>query len=487
MTSIPQQQQTSSNTAAPPSPTTPHQAPVIQQLPQQAASLGSSHNYSSQQQQQPELKAATGHARSHSDGLVNPFDQFEQVPVRAPHLPTLPANSALASTTANDWQANQTSASSALALSPRNYTSTPPPSLTFAAERATPVRVEPFLPELNNRSIGTTVTGEGVDDEYSKGDAQEKSSTVVVGVSEDRGYRSGSNQKSVLISGYLYKQTRNGNWQRRFFEASGKSLTYFKNRKRTKKLAELDLFKVGSILIDPKEPACDKFIIQVKNRPYCLRADSADIAADWVIQLNRVREARYGIGGMNFASGSTEIITNRHRSHGLRAEDQNIQMFEVVDIPSEQLSSGATIRVNYQPTVDFSQDPFEQEMLYTDWKKKGGKLRVIKYKIVKWARKTYITNICFSSKDDVIVPTSTSSESATNSRQPESSDGGDTSVIGSDATAVSHNQGSTTAAADSKPKTSGIHSIFPNLSPKRRETDFIATNDRLDIPEFEMA
>ena len=47
-----------------------------------------------------------------------------------------------------------------------------------------------------------------------------------------------------LISGYLYKKTRNGTWQRRFFETDGQCLTYYKSKRRTKKLAELDLYKV---------------------------------------------------------------------------------------------------------------------------------------------------------------------------------------------------------------------------------------------------
>ena len=47
-----------------------------------------------------------------------------------------------------------------------------------------------------------------------------------------------------LIYGYLHKLGRNGHWQKRFFETNGRSLTYYKNQKRSKILATLDLCKV---------------------------------------------------------------------------------------------------------------------------------------------------------------------------------------------------------------------------------------------------
>ena len=48
-----------------------------------------------------------------------------------------------------------------------------------------------------------------------------------------------------IIYGYLHKLGRNGHWQKRYFETNGKSLTYYKNVKRTKVLATLDLCKVS--------------------------------------------------------------------------------------------------------------------------------------------------------------------------------------------------------------------------------------------------
>lgn len=50
----------------------------------------------------------------------------------------------------------------------------------------------------------------------------------------------------ALISGLLQKLGRNGKWQTRWFETDGECLSYYKNQKRTKLLATLDLAKVWS-------------------------------------------------------------------------------------------------------------------------------------------------------------------------------------------------------------------------------------------------
>ena len=51
-----------------------------------------------------------------------------------------------------------------------------------------------------------------------------------------------------LISGFLQKLGRNGKWQTRWFETDGECLSYYKNEKRTKLLATLDLEKVSQLL-----------------------------------------------------------------------------------------------------------------------------------------------------------------------------------------------------------------------------------------------
>ena len=47
------------------------------------------------------------------------------------------------------------------------------------------------------------------------------------------------------ISGYLLKKTREGRWQKRWFETHGSYLTYYKAKKAQKLLAALSLPQVG--------------------------------------------------------------------------------------------------------------------------------------------------------------------------------------------------------------------------------------------------
>jgi len=103
-------------------------------------------------------------------------------------------------------------------------------------------------------------------------------------------------QVRPLIYGYLLKLGRNGKWQRRFFETDGESLSYYKSEKRIKLLATLDLNKVGTIAISSSDPSGRTFVIQVADRPYSLQADSKAKCKDWVITLNRIKEARLQMG-----------------------------------------------------------------------------------------------------------------------------------------------------------------------------------------------
>ena len=60
---------------------------------------------------------------------------------------------------------------------------------------------------------------------------------------------SGRSVDEVSLSGYLYKKTRDGRWQKRWFETSGVYLTYYKSKKMEKLLAALSLPQVGGIRI----------------------------------------------------------------------------------------------------------------------------------------------------------------------------------------------------------------------------------------------
>ena len=96
-----------------------------------------------------------------------------------------------------------------------------------------------------------------------------------------------------VISGYLYKRTRDGRWQKRWFETNGVYLTYYKSRKMEKLLAALSLPQVGEIKSVPPEQDADKqdgrLSIELNTRVYILRAKSTAAAVQWVHSLTPYR------------------------------------------------------------------------------------------------------------------------------------------------------------------------------------------------------
>lgn len=65
--------------------------------------------------------------------------------------------------------------------------------------------------------------------------------------------------------------------------------------------------QVGEIAIDETDPDGCTFTIQVKNRPYYLRAADKARCNDWVIILNRAREARMQVGNIQLATTNSQL------------------------------------------------------------------------------------------------------------------------------------------------------------------------------------
>lgn len=93
------------------------------------------------------------------------------------------------------------------------------------------------------------------------------------------------------ISGYLYKKSSSGTYQRRYFEVNGNYLTYYKTEEMKKLLAALSIPQVGSIrLLGEVEDGGAEFSIDLKDRQYVLKADSVSEAERWVEHLLDVRD-----------------------------------------------------------------------------------------------------------------------------------------------------------------------------------------------------
>jgi hypothetical protein len=97
-------------------------------------------------------------------------------------------------------------------------------------------------------------------------------------------------------SGYLYKMTRDGRWQRRWFETNGVFLTYYKSRKREKLLAALSLPQVGQIDLKQYGPHEEKkpgtFTMELQSRVYTLRARNDEEAMLWIKVLRKLKASK---------------------------------------------------------------------------------------------------------------------------------------------------------------------------------------------------
>ena len=104
----------------------------------------------------------------------------------------------------------------------------------------------------------------------------------------------GGNGDVPQISGYLYKKSSAGDWQKRYFETNGTYLTYYKSHKMTKLLAALSLPQVGAItiigdVVDQKGKG-SIFQIDLRDRQYQLRTDSFEETQKWVQILLLLRD-----------------------------------------------------------------------------------------------------------------------------------------------------------------------------------------------------
>lgn len=104
-----------------------------------------------------------------------------------------------------------------------------------------------------------------------------------------------ANANHVYIHGYLHKKTRDGRWQKRWFETNGCFLTYYKNKKMAKLLAALNLPQVGEIkMLDADHPddvdnTGSLFAIALNDREYMLKAAKKEDAEMWVTKLNLLK------------------------------------------------------------------------------------------------------------------------------------------------------------------------------------------------------
>lgn len=205
----------------------------------------------------------------------------------------------------------------------------------------------------------------------------------------------------AVICGYLQKLGRNGKWQTRWFETDGECLSYYKSKKRTKLLATLDLEKVGTIGVDDTDPKGCSFAIQVLGRLYHLRAESRASCKDWVISLNRVKEARMQQGNVKLVdpafqqpvdlldAGASDlvaprivVVANRERT---RAVDESHEWDRLM-VPETCSQDPADSAMGSSLPDNTKRRSTIGTVVLARWSKRKTSLSRLSAKLARWAR-----------------------------------------------------------------------------------------------------
>jgi hypothetical protein len=218
--------------------------------------------------------------------------------------------------------------------------------------------------------------------------------------------------RSLLICGYLHKRGRNGKWQKRFFESDGEHLSYYKTSARTKLLATLDLVKVGDITIEEGDQSSSTFKIKIADRDYILRADSASSCKDWVITLNRVKEAGLHLGGVHLvhsldnddAAPRVVLTANRERTKAVDGED--IHSWEDIIAAEKAAKNQQEVDTAIQSANRLSGGSKRlQQAVAARWQKRQTSLQRLAFRLLHWAKSVRVIQKsgCIHVEDQVVL------------------------------------------------------------------------------------
>ncbi|TDH72506.1 hypothetical protein CCR75_001249 [Bremia lactucae] len=148
-----------------------------------------------------------------------------------------------------------------------------------------------------------------------------------------------ANFRTEEIRGYLFKKTREGKWQKRWFETNGCFLTYYKKQGQ-KLLAALNLPQVGAITLLQEDHVDGPglFTIELNERVYTIKARSHDEAAFWVDALlwrqagGLVTQKPLDVAKKNLDNLSVSRIDAASTNSPIRTVDVNMAAKHRVDV-----------------------------------------------------------------------------------------------------------------------------------------------------------
>lgn len=150
-----------------------------------------------------------------------------------------------------------------------------------------------------------------------------------------------------------------------------------------------------------QDPSGCSFTINIKNRPYHLRADSKVSCNDWVITLNRIKEARLCQGNVKLVNSQPPdlldsevtprvvVVSGRQRTHAI--DDDDAFQWE----GNSWSENPAAHNYGYDPTNSSAK-----------WQKSAHSLSKLASKVLRWARSIRIRQHghgCTSADEQVIL------------------------------------------------------------------------------------
>ena len=216
--------------------------------------------------------------------------------------------------------------------------------------------------------------------------------------------------RPLLICGYLHKRGRNGKWQKRFFETDGENLSYYKSSARSKLLATLDLLKVGDITIDEGDQSSCTFKIMIADRDYILRADSASSCKDWVITLNRIKEARLHIGRVQLVvddgDAAPRVVPDANRQRTKAVDGDDIHSWEDIIAAENAAKNQEAMDSTLCHANRLSGGSKRlQEAVAARWQKRQTSLQRLASRLLHWARsvKLFEKSGCHNAEHHVVL------------------------------------------------------------------------------------
>jgi hypothetical protein len=174
----------------------------------------------------------------------------------------------------------------------------------------------------------------------------------------------------------------------------------------------LDLLKVGDITIDEGDQGSCTFKIMIADRDYILRADSASSCKDWVITLNRIKEARMHIGRVQLVhslddnDAAPRVVPDSNRQRTKAVDGEDIHSWEDIIAAENAAKNQEAMDSTLAHANRLSGGSKRlQEAVAARWQKRQTSIQRLASRLLYWARsvKLFEKSGCIDVKDQVVL------------------------------------------------------------------------------------